>query len=107
VGKMKLLIVIGTLLIPAALALLRRMSVSARLVLDALGVVSAFGFGILSAFAVSDIRRHDTVYSTEVHWLFDSLWFLAFGGYLGLYLLALLLGGFTGRFAKERRPRMD
>lgn len=104
---MKLLIVLGTLLIPAALALLRRMSARARPVLDALGVVSAFGFGILSAFAVSDIRRHDTVYSTEVHRVFDSLCFLVFGGYLGLYLLALLLDGVTRRFAKERRPRTD
>lgn len=104
---MELLIVIGTLLIPAMLALLRRMSVWTRLVLDVLGVVSAFGFGILSAFAVSDIRRHDTIYSTEVHWVFDSFWFLAYGGYLGLYLLALLLGGVTRGFAKERHPRME
>ncbi|TMV53084.1 hypothetical protein FE783_02550 [Paenibacillus mesophilus] len=98
---MKAWIVAGTILIPVLIVVLRRLSGQLGLLADAAAVVSAFGFGILSAFAVLDIRRHDTVYSTEVHRLFDSFWFLAFGGYLGLYLISLLLWSAFKTFRRE------
>lgn len=88
---MKLLIVVGTLVVPVLFVLLRRMSGLLKALLDALALVSAFGFGILSAFAVQDIRAHGTVYATEVHRVFESWAFLLFGSYLGLYMLYLLL----------------
>lgn len=98
---MKVWIVVGTLLVPALIVVLRLMSAKLGLLVDGAAAVSGFGFGILSAFAVLDIRRHDTVYSTEVHRLFDSFWFLAFGSYLGLYLLSLLLWSSFKAFRRE------
>lgn len=88
---MKTLIVIGTLLVPAAVVLCRRKSGMLRLLVDALAVVSAFGFGMITAFAVIDIRMHNAVYATEVHKVFDNFLFLAFGSYLGVYMLGRLL----------------
>ncbi|MFC3767167.1 transposase [Paenibacillus sp. GCM10012303] len=88
---MKLLIVIGMLVVPVLFVWLRRISGLLKALLDALALVSAFGFGLLSAFAVQDIRAHGTVYATEVHHVFENWAFLLFGSYLGLYLLYLLL----------------
>ncbi|PYI52076.1 transposase [Paenibacillus flagellatus] len=100
---MKTLIAIGTIVGPFAFVLLRWTSAKLRTALDALGVVSAFGFGLLSAFAVADIRAHGTVYATEVHKLFDNPAFLAFAGYLGLYMLYRLLWSAFASFREGAR----
>lgn len=89
--RMEMMMIVGILIAPALLALLRHKYFWARVILDALGVVSALGFGLPAALEVADIRRHESIYSTEVHGLFDNLWFLSCSGYLGLYLLGLLM----------------
>ncbi|GAA3408626.1 hypothetical protein ACFFNY_07615 [Paenibacillus hodogayensis] len=98
---MKILIVIGIVLVPAVMVLFRWMSARMKLLIDALGLVSAFGSGILTAFAVFDIRQHNTVYETEVHRVFDSMWFMGFSSYLGLYLLARLLWDVLKAYREE------
>lgn len=101
VFHLKTIIVLGTLLIPLVFVLLRRLSAILGLLIDGLAVVSAFGFAILSAFAVLDIRKHGTVYETEVHRVFDSFWFMAFAAYLGLYLLYRLMWSAFSAFRRS------
>lgn len=90
-NTMETIMIVAILIVPGLLALLRHKYFRVRAILDTLGVVSALGFGLLAALEVADIRRHESIYSTKVHSLFDNLWFLSCSGYLGLYLLSLLI----------------
>nr|WP_285867619.1 transposase [Mesobacillus maritimus] len=57
---------------------------------DSLAVLSALVFGNISAMAILQIIKDDTVFMTNIHGLFLNPVFLTSGAYLGLYLIYVL-----------------
>nr|WP_285890880.1 transposase [Mesobacillus maritimus] len=57
---------------------------------DSLAVLSALVFGNISAMAIFQIIKDDTVFMTNIHGLFLDSVFLITGAYLGLYLIYVL-----------------
>jgi hypothetical protein len=72
------------------LGLVRAFAVCRRL-FDGFAVLSAYVFSIIAAIAVYEILRDDMVFMTRIHGVFNNIWFLASGAYLGNYGLYKLI----------------
>lgn len=87
---MSSMIVLLLFLIPACMLVGAWMFTACRIGFHVLALVSAYVFGIISALAVYDILRDDTVFMTNIHAVFNNQLFLLSGGYLGCYGIYLL-----------------
>ncbi|WP_407869290.1 transposase [Paenibacillus sp. P36] len=87
---MSIMIILILLLIPACMLVGSWMFISCRIWFHILAMVSAYVFGIISALAVNDILRDDTVFMTNIHGVFNNQLFLLSGGYLGCYGIYLM-----------------
>jgi hypothetical protein len=100
---MAFLIIAGTVLLPPGMWITCAMKKGLQHVYDALAVLAVYTFGIMSALAVYEINRHNTVLTTEIHKLFMKPLFLAAGAYLGLYGMYRLIAGAIRRVRGESK----
>ncbi|SEC68754.1 hypothetical protein [Paenibacillus sp. GP183] len=85
------IILLSAIVIPLLMLGLVRAFAFCRRLFDALAVLSAYVFGIIAAIAVYEILRDDVVFMTRIHGVFNNIWFLASGAYLGNYGLYKLI----------------
>jgi hypothetical protein len=97
---MAFLLVVGIFILPVLMLLTERLVQYARITMDLLAVVCAICFGIITALSVYDIRRHHTIFMTDIHKVFDNWLYLITGSYLGLYGIARLIA-FAARRVRD------
>jgi hypothetical protein len=98
---MSMMIVLLLFLIPACMLVGAWMFTACRIGFNVLALVSAYVFGIISALAVYDILRDDTVFMTNIHAVFNNQLFLLSGAYLGCYGIYIMWKCLLTEFRKE------
>ncbi|MBP1993318.1 transposase [Paenibacillus eucommiae] len=88
---MTILIFLSAVAIPFLLLLLAWGMPAMKLLIDGIAVLSGYVFVIITALAVYQIIRDNTVFMTNIHNVFNNPAFLASGAYLGNYGLYKLL----------------
>lgn len=88
---MKTFLVMGSILAPLALYLFQKIWMQSRWLFNSIALISALVFGNITAFAIYEIIRNQTVFMTSIHALFLNPFFLLTGSYLGVYFLYRLL----------------
>jgi len=101
---MVFLIIAGSILTPLAMFGLRLYWGKSRLYLNLLAIISALVFGNISALAIYEIIKDNTVFMTNIHGLFLNPVFLLTGAYMGVYLLyRLVVLTFSEHAHRERK----
>jgi hypothetical protein len=90
-GWMKFLIVFGSIVAPIAMLMIQRKWIKWRIAFNVASVLSTLILGNISALAIYEILRDNTVFMTSIHGIFLNPMFLLTGAYLGVYLLYRLL----------------
>lgn len=88
---MVFLIIAGSMLTPLLMFSLYMYWPQSKLVLNLLALISALIFGILSALAIHEMIKDNTVFMTNIHGLFLNPVFLITGAYIGVYFLYRLI----------------
>ncbi|MGG1398127.1 transposase [Bacillus salipaludis] len=88
---MKILLIIGSIVIPILMIILQRKWVKLQILYNVVAIISALIFGNIASIGILNIINDGTVFMTNIHVLFLNPFFLMTGGYLGLYLLYLLV----------------
>ncbi|MBO1003009.1 transposase [Pseudogracilibacillus auburnensis] len=88
---MKIVIILGSMVVPIIMFFLQRVWTKCRFIFNLLAIICALIFGNISATAIYEIIRDKTVFMTNIHAIFLNPLFLFTGAYLGVYILYLLL----------------
>jgi hypothetical protein len=88
---MVFLIIAGSILTPLFMFSLRIFWPMFKLFLNLLAFISVLIFGIISALAIHEIIKDNTVFMTNIHGLFLNPVFLLTGAYIGVYILYRLI----------------
>ncbi|UKS27613.1 transposase [Paenibacillus sp. HWE-109] len=88
---MSFVITLFIILIPLCMLMMSWLFAALRVVFHALAACCAYVFGIISALAVYEILRDETVFMTNIHRVFENKYFLVTGSYLGSYGIYILL----------------
>lgn len=88
---MKFLIVLGSIVVPIAMLMIQRKWIKWRIVFNVASVLSTLILGNISALAIYEVLRDNTVFMTSIHAIFLNPMFLMTGAYLGVYLVYRLL----------------
>ncbi|MNO40665.1 hypothetical protein D3C76_308200 [compost metagenome] len=88
---MKVLIVLGSIVVPIVMLMIQRKWIKWRIVFNAASILSALILGNISALSIYKILRDNTVFMTSIHAIFLNPMFLMTGAYLGVYLVYRLL----------------
>lgn len=88
---MKFLIVFGSIVVPIAMLMIQRKWIKWRIAFNVASVLSMLTLGNISALAIYEILRDNTVFMTSIHAIFLNPMFLLTGAYLGVYLVYRLL----------------
>ncbi|MCE4042827.1 transposase [Lysinibacillus fusiformis] len=88
---MNVFIIVTIIVIPALMVYLQQKSDKMRLVLNAIGVVSAILFGYIAATSITQIILEDMVFMTTIHAVFLNPIFLLTGAYLGLFFIQYMI----------------
>ncbi|MEK4344350.1 transposase [Paenibacillus sp. FSL P4-0184] len=88
---MKFLIVFGSIVVPFAMLMIQRKWIKWRIVFNVASVLSTLILGNISALAIYEILRDNTVFMTSIHAIFLNPMFLLTGAYLGVYLVYRLM----------------
>ncbi|WP_423798256.1 transposase [Neobacillus sp. SAB-20_R2A] len=88
---MKLLLIIGSIVLPILMVVLQRKWSKIRIIFDLMAILSALIFGNISSIAIFEIIKDDKVFMTNIHAVFLNPIFLMTGAYLGLYFLYVLV----------------
>jgi hypothetical protein len=87
----KFLIVLGSVIVPIAMLMLQHRWIKWRIIFNVASIVFTVIFGNISALAIYEILRDNTVFMTSIHAIFLNPIFLITGAYLGVYILYRLL----------------
>jgi len=88
---MKLLIILGSIVMPIAMFVIQKAWIKWRIYFNVVAVMSAVIFGEIAALAIYEILKDNTVFMTHIHAIFLNPLFLITGAYLGIYFLYRLL----------------
>lgn len=88
---MSIIIVLLSILIPIGMIFTQVLRPRLEMGYRLLAYVAALVFGNISAIAIYEIIRDETVFMTNIHALFLNPYFLITGAYLGIFLLYSLL----------------
>jgi len=88
---MKLLIILGSILIPIAMFVVQKIWMKWRIYFNVVAVMSTVIFGEIAALAIYEILKDNTVFMTHIHAVFLNPLFLITGAYLGIYFLYRLM----------------
>jgi hypothetical protein len=88
---MVFLIIVGSILTPLLMFSLHLYWSKSKLLLNLLAMISVLVFGIISALAIHEIIKDNTVFMTNIHGLFLNPLFLLTGAYIGVYILYRLV----------------
>lgn len=88
---MKFLIILGSIIVPVAMLVIQHKWIKWRIVFNIVSILTALVFGNISALAIYEILRDNTVFMTSIHAIFLNPTFLVTGAYLGVYLIYRLL----------------
>lgn len=88
---MKLLIILGSIVIPIVMVVIQKVWMKWRIVFNVVSIGSAVVFGDIAALAIYEIIKDNTVFMTHIHAIFLNPLFLITGAYLGLYFLYRLM----------------
>lgn len=89
--NMKILLVLGSIVIPIVMFILRKKWGKLHLTFNLLAIISALIFGNIASISIYNILVDNTVFMTKIHAIFLNPFFLITGSYLGVYILYLLL----------------
>ncbi|SHF94513.1 transposase [Ornithinibacillus halophilus] len=101
---MKLLLILGSILIPILMVISQSKWDSMKVVFNILALLSTLIFGNIASIAIYDIIKDGTVFMTNIHGLFLNPLFLITGAYLGVYVLSVLLLQIYSFFQKSNFP---
>ncbi|MFC5447365.1 transposase [Paenibacillus aestuarii] len=87
---MSLFIVLLVIMVPMFMMAIAWLIPVWRAIFDGAAVICAYIFGSISALAIYQILRDDTVFMTNIHSVFQNMIFLTAGSYLGSYMIYLL-----------------
>ena len=87
---MPYLLMLGAILAPVAMFLLRRYRMAA-VAFDLLAAISVLLANLSAGLAVLAIKQHSTEFTTEVHSIFLDPMFLGAAGYIGIYSVYRLM----------------
>lgn len=87
---MSIMIVLLMILIPACMLIGAWLFTACRIIFLVLALGSVYVFGGISAVAVYEILRDDTVFMTNIHAVFKNQLFLLSGAYLGCFGIYML-----------------
>ncbi|TDK59387.1 transposase [Bacillus salipaludis] len=88
---MKILLILGSIVIPIFMIILQRKWVKIQNLYNLVAIISALIFGNIASIGILNIINDGTVFMTNIHALFLNPFFLMTGGYLGVYLLYLIV----------------
>ncbi|WP_042150106.1 hypothetical protein [Paucisalibacillus sp. EB02] len=88
---MKVLLVLGSIIFPLLMYVLKKKWVMMRVVFNLSAIISSLVFGNIAASSIYQIIKDNTVLMTNIHAIFLNPYFLITGSYLGIYSLYLLL----------------
>jgi hypothetical protein len=88
---MVFLIITGSIFTPLLMFGFSIYWLKSKLALNLLAVISVLIFGIISALAIHEIIKDNTVFMTNIHGLFLNPVFLITGAYIGVYVLYRLI----------------
>src|SRR5690606_5726471 len=91
VMNMKILLVLGSIVFPIVMFILRKKWGKLHLTFNLLAIISALIFGNIASISIYNILVDNTVFMTKIHAIFLNPFFLITGSYLGVYILYLLL----------------
>ncbi|WP_409369661.1 transposase [Lysinibacillus sp. 38-6] len=90
-GKVKLLLIVLSIMVPLVMLLLQSKSMIARTAFNVLAVLATILFGGIASTSIYQIIVDDAVFMTTIHAIFLNSLFLITGAYMGVYLLYRLL----------------
>ena len=100
---MQLLLMLGAILLPVVMFLLRRYHLLA-VAFDLLAAISVLLANLSGGNAVLAIKQHHSEFTTEVHRIFIDPMFLSAAGYIGIYSVYRLLMTTLRRMKKRALP---
>lgn len=86
---MQLLLIVGAIVVPILMFVLRQRSVAA--IFDLVAALSVLLANIAAGLAVLEIKQENTEFTTHVHQIFMDPLFLVTTGYIGVYSVYRLL----------------
>ncbi|MGV3466904.1 MAG: transposase [Heyndrickxia sp.] len=84
-------LIILSIIIPIIMYALQIKWTILRLLYNILAIICSLIFGNISALAILEVIRNNTVFMTTIHAIFLNFPFLITGAYLGVYLLYQLI----------------
>ncbi len=94
---MKLFLLLTSAVLPLLMVILQKKWKNTQNFFHLAALISSLIFGNISAFAIYDIIKDESVFMTNIHGIFLNPLFLLTGGYLGIYLLYILILQLKGR----------
>ncbi|MBS4175097.1 transposase [Bacillus sp. FJAT-49736] len=88
---MRFLIILLSIIIPIAMYALQLKWAALRFLYNILALICSLVFGNISALAILEVIRNNTVFMTTIHGIFLNVPFIITGAYLGVYVLYQLL----------------
>lgn len=94
---MKLILLLTSVVLPLVMVILQKKWKSTHNYFHLTAIICSLIFGNISAFAIYDIIKDESVFMTNIHGIFLNPLFLLTGGYLGIYLLYILILQLKGK----------
>lgn len=88
---MKVILTIGSIVLPLAMFYMQYRWYRARAIFNILMVISVILFGDISALSIWQIIKDHAVFMTAIHAIFLDPIFLATGAYIGIYTIYRLM----------------
>ncbi|WP_026572897.1 hypothetical protein [Bacillus sp. UNC438CL73TsuS30] len=88
---MKILLILASIVTPILMIILQRKWVKLQNLYHVVAIISVLIFGNIASIGILNIINDGTVFMTNIHALFLNPFFLMTGGYLGFYLLYLIV----------------
>lgn len=88
---MKVLLVLSSIVVPVIMVYLNNKSDKLKLIFNIVAVVSIIIFGSITSTSIYQIIVDNAVFMTTIHAIFLNPFFLATGGYLGVFIIYRLM----------------
>src|SRR5690554_2311222 len=88
---MKILLVIGSIIVPAMMFFIQRYWRAFRLVFNLLAIIATLVFGNIASLSIYQVIKDNMVLMTNIHSIFLNPFFLISGSYIGIYFIYRLV----------------
>lgn len=88
---MKVLLIISSIVLPLVMFFLQLKIKTFRFIFNILALIAIVIFGDIASTSIYQIIKENAVFMTTIHAIFLNPFFLATGGYLGIYFIYRLI----------------